>query len=420
MKVTKILHVISVMNPKLGGVCQAVRTMSAGLAEEGIHNEVVCLDDPAEPFLSNEPLLIHALGPAKGPWQYGAKLTPWLVDNVDRFDLVILHGLWLHHGYALRKALRTSRRRSTRQPAPKVYVMPHGMLDPYFQQTSGRKLKAIRNWLYWQLIERKIVAEADGLLFTCEEERQLAGESFRPYRPKAEVVAGLGVEEPPVYTPAMREAFLEECPQLRGVPYFLFLGRIHPKKGVDVLIRAYQQARQTCLTTEAEVYPGEAMNLGSDGLETMPKLVIAGPGLDTPYGRDVQQSVHDDEDVKSAVYFPGMLGGEAKWGAFYGCEAFVLPSHQENFGIAVAEALACGKPVLISNQVNIWREIEQTGGGLIAANSVEGTQQLLEQWLNLPAEAKRTMGEKALETFQTNFAVAPITRRLLKTVGRSE
>ena len=68
--------------------------------------------------------------------------------------------------------------------------------------------------------------------------------------------------------------------------------------------------------------------------------------------------------ANSRITFTGMLSGNLKWGAFAAAEAFILPSHQENFGIAVAEALACGTPVLISDQVNIWREIVQDGSGL--------------------------------------------------------
>ena len=78
----------------------------------------------------------------------------------------------------------------------------------------------------------------------------------------------------------------------------------------------------------------------------------------------------------------GMLSGAAKWGALYGCEAFVLPSHQENFGIAVVEALACGRPVLISDQVNIWREIVEDGAGIAEADTEEGVEKLLRRFLD--------------------------------------
>ena len=79
------------------------------------------------------------------------------------------------------------------------------------------------------------------------------------------------------------------------------------------------------------------------------------------------------------MLFPGMVGGKQKWAAFRGAKAFVLPSHQENFGIAVAEALACGCPVLISNKVNIWREIAEGKAGIVTDDTPEGTYLLLQR-----------------------------------------
>lgn len=412
-----ILHVIAGMNPSMGGVSQAVRTMCTELTKQGMYNEVTGLDSPGEPFLQNEPALIHRLGPAKTPWSYGAKFGPWLVNNLHRFDVILLHGLWLYHGYALQKAIQTCRDQRKDNLLPRVFIMPHGMLDPYFQQAPGRKMKALRNWLYWKLIENKVIEDASGLLFTCEEEQQLAREPFQPYKPKSEVVVGLGVEPPPAYTPAMREAFLKKCPDLVDTPYILFLSRINPKKGVDLLVNAYAQIAQTQATAGVSTLQQDTLGIDQDVLLSLPKLLIAGPGLDTPYGQSVQQLAQSNQEAKAAISFTDMLSGDAKWGAFYGCEAFVLPSHQENFGIAVVEALACGKPVLISDQVNIWREIDRSGSGFVAPDSVAGVHQLIDRWLNLSIDEKQQMGSKALTTFQKNFSIVPTTRNLINALS---
>ena len=400
-----LLHVVASMNPQQGGVCQAVRTMVAGLAGQAVHNEVASLDAPDAAWNQHDAFPAHALGPARGPWGHSAKLVPWLLANFSRFDVVILHGLWLYQGYAVRKALRQFRAQNPGLAVPRLYVMPHGMLDPYFQRASGRKLKAWRNWAYWKLIEQHVVNEADGLLFTCETERQLAHQPFAPYRPRQEAVVGLGVEEPPAFEPAMEAAFRARCPQAAGQPYLLFLGRIDEKKGVDLLLNAYAQ-------TAGRPVPIPVGDPMADDA-TLPALVVAGPGLASPYGQRMQALAAPHP----AVLFPGMLTGDAKWGAFYGCEAFVLPSHQENFGIAVVEALACGKPVLVSNQVNIWQEIVAGGGGFAADDTPAGTAAVLTHWLGLNCAAKQQAGHQARRLYAKHFAVASAARNLLQAVN---
>lgn len=402
MENKKLLHVISNMNPQFGGVCEALRTIIPTLNNNGIHNEVVSLDASDVTFVTKDTFMIHQLGPGKGPWQYSAKLIPWLVDNLSNFDYVIIHGLWLFHGYAVRRALIQVKRKqalsfkNSTPELPKVVVFPHGMLDPYFQLAPGRKLKALRNYLYWRLIEGKVVNEADAIFFTAEDELELARTTFKPYKPKIESVVGLGIINPPPSDIGMKEAFQEKCPELQEAPYWLYLGRVNEKKGVDILIMAYK----LLLQSEIDVQ--------------LPKLVIAGPGLDSEFGKKVQQMA---ADLEKKIVFPGMLTGNAKWGAFYGCEAFILPTHQENFGIAIVEALACKKPVLISNKTNIWREIENSGGGFIETDTVAGTLKLLQRWQRLRDEEKREMEEKAFKTYQSHFSTQSMENKWVSMIS---
>jgi len=101
----------------------------------------------------------------------------------------------------------------------------------------------------------------------------------------------------------------------------------------------------------------------------------------------------------------GMLQGDLKWGAFYASDVFALPSHQENFGVAVAEALGCGLPALISDKVNVWREIEEDGAGLIATDTVDGTEKSLIRWLELDDAARAAMRVQAARTFHARFRI---------------
>jgi glycosyltransferase involved in cell wall biosynthesis len=113
-----------------------------------------------------------------------------------------------------------------------------------------------------------------------------------------------------------------------------------------------------------------------------------------------------------------MLSGNRKWGAFSAAEAFVLPSHQENFGIAVAEALACGTPVLISNEVNIWREIEADRVGYVENDDLAGTTALLKRWLATPPEVRAAMNEDAKDCFARRFEIERATDSLLNVLKR--
>lgn len=407
------------MHPASGGPCQGIRNSIPELERLGVNNEVVCLDDPAEPFIKKDPFLITALGPGKGPWCYSEKLIPWLIDNLYRFDAVIVHGLWLFNGYATYKAMRhlksNSKKSYIKEKLPKLFVMPHGMLDPYFQHATGRRLKALRNWVYWKIIESKLISKSNGVLFTSETELLLAKETFIPYKPKKELNVGYGIPAPPNVNDVNSNLFFNKFPLLRNTRYILFLSRVHEKKGVDLLINAYETIAKS-RTISSQNRKGQKYSGNTEILqqEELPLLVIAGPGMETAYGQKIQQLVQNSKYLQDVVIFAGMLNGDTKWSAFYNCDAFVLPSHQENFGIAVVEALACGKPVLISNQVNIWREIEHDGAGLIAANTQQGTFELLDQWNNMSDNQKTEMSNEAKNCYERNFAIGPAAKRFCK------
>ena len=370
----------------MGGVCQAVKTIVNALTPFGVINEIVSLDAPNEIYLKNNPFVIYAVGKGKGPWKYNPELKNWLSTHLVFYDIVIVHGLWLYTGYIVRKTLEnlTSGHRSI----PKFLVMPHGMLDPYFQLTEGRKIKAIRNRIFWNLIENKLITSADALLFTCETELELASKTFKPYHPKATIVVGLGVEVPPEYNSRMKDEFNNKLNFKDGQPYLLFLGRLQDKKGIDLLITAYR-----------------SLNKSDNNL---PSLVIAGPGIETAYGKYLQQLAEGANNI----YFTNMLMGDAKWGAFYGCEAFVLTSHQENFGIAIVEAMACSKPVLISRQINIFKEIEQDAAGLICNDSLIDIEIMLKKWILFSTDKKQTMAIAALNCFKKNYAMEVFSKKM--------
>ena len=261
----KILRIIATMNPKSGGPCQGIRNSIPVQKKVGIINEVVSLDDPNEDFLKEQGFIIHGLGPAKGPYAYSKNFQNWLIENLERFDVAIIHGLWLYNSYGTYKVWKELNNKN--KNIPELFVMPHGMLDPYFQKAKSRRLKAIRNWVFWNIIEKRVVNGADGIFFTCEQERELAKLTFPNYRPKRTMNVGYGILKPPETHEKDFELISEKCPGLNNNSYWLYLSRIHPKKGTDLLIKAY-------LELKMQDYD-------------LPHLVIAGPGMESSYGKTI-------------------------------------------------------------------------------------------------------------------------------------
>ena len=109
-----------------------------------------------------------------------------------------------------------------------------------------------------------------------------------------------------------------------------------------------------------------------------------------------------------------MLTGDLKWGALHAAETFILPSHQENFGLAVIEALACTKPVLISDKVNIWREIDTDGAGFVEDDTYTGATRLLLRWFGLSNTEREAMGQRARASFEKRFQIDRATAALVE------
>ena len=374
----KILQLVHTLDPSVGGVAASVLALSRGLARRGHKLDIVVLDDSASPWLADIALPIHALGAGLTSYRYSSKLLPWLKKQGGDYDRVIVNGIWQYLGFA-------AWRRYAGSSIP-YYVFPHGMLDPWFKETFP--LKHLKKWLYWPWAEYRVLRDAAAVIFTSEEERSQARKSFWLYRCR-EKVSPLGVEAPPISSNAKLE-FLSRYPQLQNTRIFLFLGRLHPKKGCDMLLEAFAQMRS------------------NDSIS----LILAGPdqvGWESDLRRQVTRL-----NLTNRVVFTGMLEGSMKQGAFANAEAFVLPSHQENFGISVVEALAASVPVLVSNRVNIWREIEADRAGYVESDDLAGTTRLLQNWIGTAPAEREMVRQNARRCFEQRFEVDRAVDSLLQ------
>jgi glycosyltransferase involved in cell wall biosynthesis len=367
----KILRVISSVDPAAGGPINGLVNSSRGLVKLGHEVNVISLDDPLSSWVEAFEFPLVSYSSSLGVYCYSKNFEKWLVGNVDNYDAVIIHGLWQFHSYAAAKACKLHN-------VP-FLVFTHGMLDPWFNKNNY--LKTFKKKVYWWLFERYAINNSNAVLFTSEEEKTLARESFSPYSPSEKVVA-YGSPLPDVNLELARDAFLLMNTELKNKKFALYLSRIHEKKGIDLLIDAL----------------GKIKNLPNDFV-----LAIAGPdskGLKAKLAAQIKK-----QGLSDRVVWLGMLSGDVKWGAYHAADVFVLPSHQENFGIVVAEALSTATPVLITNKVNIWREINEAGAGLVENDDVAGIERLISRWLALTSLEKTEMSGRAKVCYEANFSI---------------
>jgi glycosyltransferase involved in cell wall biosynthesis len=238
--------------------------------------------------------------------------------------------------------------------------------------------------------EYRVLRDAYRVLFTSTAEKRLAEQSFSLFNWTPQVVP-YGASGPQGDPEVQKRAFFSICPAVEGKRFLLFLGRIHRKKGCDLLIDAFAKVANS----DPDLH-----------------LVIAGPDQQLWSGK-LRQTV-EAAKLTSRVHWPGMLKGDAKWGSLFASEAFVLPSHQENFGIAVAEALACGRPVLLADKVNIAEEIADDGAGLMELDTPNGTLRLLQRWIAMSAEEKNAMSERAYQCFHRRYDMSENAKAIIR------
>ena len=388
-----ILHVIASCDPGGGGPIEGVRLLGRAFAARGVRQELLTLDTPDMPWVADFPAPVHAMGQgatrsgligrARAYLAGAPEAVRWLRDHARDYDGVIVDGLWNYSTRVARLAL---------PDAGVPYItFTHGMLDPWFARTYPAKHLAKR--MLWHVNEGVLLRGASAVAFTCEQERILARRSVAPWGMR-EAVVGFGTSAPPPEHPGMIPAFRAMLPRLGDRPYLLFMSRIHEKKGCDVLIAAFAQIAQAFSETD---------------------LVIAGPGEPGLVGALQRQA--DAAGVAGRIHWPGMLSGDAKWGALYGCEAMTLSSHQENFGVIVVEALACGRRVIISDQVNIHDEVTAAKAGFVGPDTVEGTAPQLAAALRQTATERAAMERRASALFAERFEMGRTADRLLQIIA---
>lgn len=344
-----VLHVISSLEVQAGGPQIALAGLVAAQVRAGADVQILSAQRDAAVAsyvdrLRCDGARVTLVGPVRGPLGSHPDLRSLTADRVAQADVVHIHGLWEQ---IIHQAAVAARK------AGKPYIIaPHGMLDPW--SLSQKWLKK-RLYLHWRL--RNDLNRASALHFITAGERDLVA-PLRLAAPAIVEPIGLDWSEFDVMPPA--GSFRAKHPVLQGRPLLLFLGRIHYKKGLDFLVKALGLLK-----------------------EKRAMLAIAGPDAEG-YRASVEKMI-DEAGVADRVLFTGMLMGADRIAAMADADLFVLPSRQENFGVVVAESLAAGTPVILSDRVNLHPEITAAGVGAVAPLDAPGLAEVLDRWLADPA-----------------------------------
>jgi glycosyltransferase involved in cell wall biosynthesis len=395
----RILQVIAALSPRYGGPSVAGPELSRELVRQGHLVSIYTSDIDGRGHLKvplNSPIqdqgvevrYFHGWSQS-GKYMFSPGLWRALRDHVADFDVV---HVWSVYGFSTTAASYWCRQR--RVP---YLVFPHGSLDPFL-----RRRNRPRKWIYSKLFAERDYRGADAVMFNTQEEMRLASDwpglraSHHGHGTQRRVIVPIGIA-PEWFAeadPGAGQRFRQRYPALLGKRLIVYFGRINFKKGLDILARAF-----------AEVANGR----------TDLHLVLAGPDNEG-YGQKVRQWLAEKGALECAT-FTGLLGGEDRFSVLREAEIFALTSYTENFGQSAVEAMASGVPVVISEKVNIWPEVQTAGAGLVVPCDVEATTRAFRNLIDHP-ELGRKMGACGKRWAAEHLPWSTVGRQMAEAYGQ--
>ena len=392
MKPLKILQIVPSISLVYGGPSQMVRGLSKALADRENVAQVTILttdsngdvdeaplDVPlGEPVLQDGYEIIYFRCSPFRRYKFSLDLLNWLWQNANRYDIAHIHALF--------SPVSTSAATCCRWRNLPYLMRPLGTLDP----ADLQKKKQVKQ-LYAALLEKPNLAGAAAIHFTSKQESEVS-ERFGTDTP--DVVIPLGVTPPALIARTAAQAAIRQqfnIPPER--PIVLFMSRIDPKKGFDLLLPALEKLH-------AQEQPFHFLLCGANP-------------QDRDYEANIRQQIASSAWAEQAT-ISGFVSGDLKTQIISAADVFVLPSYYENFGIAVAEAMVAGIPVVISDQVHIWPAIEASTAGWVVPTEVEALVGALSEALSGEAERGRR-GENARDCAIANYSWGAIAQKVAST-----
>ncbi|MBD2495355.1 hormogonium polysaccharide biosynthesis glycosyltransferase HpsP [Nostoc sp. FACHB-280] len=381
----RILQIVPSISLIYGGPSQMVLGLAPALAKEGVKVTILTTDSNGD--TGQQPLDVPLNRPIQQDgyeiiyfrcapfrrYKFSLDLLNWLKTHAKEFDLAHIHALFSPISSAAATVCREKK-------LPYV-LRPLGTLDP----ADLQKKKQLKK-LYVELIERQNLAGAAAIHFTSEQEAKI---SARFGVKTKDLVIPLGVKPPQSISASAVRGQLGISEDL---PLVLFMSRIDPKKGLNLLIPVLEKL----LADDCKFH-----------------FVLAGTNPQDPDYEDKIKFQIENSPLRSHTTMTGFVSGELKAGLLQAADLFVLPSYYENFGIAVAEAMVAGIPVVISDQVHIWQQVSDSQSGWVGQTEVSSLLELLQQALQNPQERQRR-GDNAQKYALENFSWDAIARQMIQ------
>ena len=366
------LTVVSHLDPRYGGLSSVVPQLSSRLASTfNFKIDLVAFCTEGELYLpSSYPDLALTEWPAsRTQWIRNRSLRDKFRQLVESADGLHIHGLWEQS-----TAIAAPTARALRKP----YILSaHGMLE-----TWALTNKRLKKQVYAALFERANVQGATCLHALTHAEAQ----DYRRFGSTGPIaIIPNGVTIPSSVDPTL---FLSQFPALNGKRILLFLGRIHFKKGLDLLIQSWSQLCKN--------YP-EA------------HLVLAGPDFEGT--RANVEKLIAERGLANSVLFTGMLRHDLKWSALAAAEGFVLPSYSEGLSVSVLEAMGLGLPVIVTEQCNL-PEVKELEAGWQIQSEVGQLTSAIRELLSNSASANSEIGSRGRNLVLTRYNWSAISERM--------
>ncbi|MHB8624644.1 MAG: glycosyltransferase [Aggregatilineales bacterium] len=376
----KVLHVIPSIGPLRGGPSQAVLDICRGLAQTGVEVTLATTDDngmdrlnvPLGKPISQDGYTILYFPRSARLYTVSWPLAHWLYQQVREYDFVHAHAVFSF-------APLVAAFWASRQGIPYA-ITTHGVLLSWGLHARRARAKQIS----FRHLERPLLNRAAFVHVTSNREAQ----ELRNLEIRSQIeVIYLGIDMR-YFGKVLSDNFIDYNPHLKKQTTFLFIGRFDPIKGLDLLLPAFARAQQKA--------PHIMLALAGDGSDDYKAWLNA---------------VIKQLGIEQHVLFLGFLTGDAKWRALQSCDVFVLPSYSESFGVAVVEAMAAGKPVIISDQVAIQDTILAAQAGLVVTcNTDELTEKILQMAIN--SNLREKMGIRGRHLVEEKFTLYRLVEQL--------